>query len=142
MHNLNQVSSRDQHPGPAHTLARLAPLLVLLALTLFPFGWLGQLWPAFGRGLDRVFSTDGRHAVGHAAIFCLLGVSALLVLPRWQTQPRRYLGALLLVGVGQEFFQMLYKGQLLLFDDGRDLLTDLLGILVALVMVQIWWRRA
>src|SRR4051794_32239825 len=92
------------------TSMQLLPLLVLLVLTLFPFGWLGQLWPAFGRGLDYVFSTDGRHAVGHAALFCLLGLAALAGLPRLYARPVRYLGILLLTGVGQEFFQMLYKG--------------------------------
>jgi len=123
-------------------LARLAPLLVLLFLTLFPFGWLGQLWPAFGRGLDGVFSTDGRHAVGHASLFCLLGLTALAVLPRLRDQPWRYFSLMLLVGVGQELFQALYKGRLLLFDNSRDLLTDLAGILVAFAIAWGWQRRA
>ena len=121
---------------------QLMPLLVMLALTLFPFGWLGELWPAFGRGLDLVFSNDGRHAVGHAALFCLLGSAALAVFPCLYARPVRYLGMLLLAGVGQEFFQMLYKGRLLLFDDGRDLLTDLAGIVVAFAIVWAWQRRA
>ena len=51
--------------GHLGLLARLAPLIVMLALTLFPFGWLGELWPAFGHGLDLVFSNDQRHAIGH-----------------------------------------------------------------------------
>jgi len=124
------------------TTMRLVSLLVLLALTLFPFGWLGERWPAFGRGLDQVFSTAGRHAVGHAALFCLLGCAALMVLPHLRARPVRYLSMLLLVGVGQEFFQLLYKGRLLLFDDGRDLLTDLAGIVVAFAVVWSWQRRA
>jgi len=124
------------------TTMRLVSLLVLLTLTLFPFGWLGQRWPTFGRGLDQVFSTDGRHAVGHAALFCLLGCAALMVLPHLRARPVRYLSMLLLVGVGQELFQLLYKGRPLLFDDGRDLLTDLAGIVVAFAMVWIWQRRA
>jgi hypothetical protein len=128
--------------GGNSMLARLAPLLILLVLTLFPFGWLGTLWPAFGHGIDVVFSTDGRHAIGHAALFCLLGLVTLTVLPRLREMPWRYLGLMLLVGVGQEFFQMLYKGRLLLFDDSRDLLTDLAGVLVALVSVWAWKRRA
>jgi hypothetical protein len=123
-------------------LARLAPLLVMLALTLFPFGWLGTLWPAFGRGLDVVFSNDGRHAIGHAALFCLLGLVALTVLPGLRERPWRYSGGLmLLVGVGQELFQMLYKGRLLLFDNSRDLLTDLAGVVVAFAIVWAWGRR-
>jgi hypothetical protein len=119
---------------------RLIPLMLLLALILFPFGWLGEQWPAFGHGLDHVFSSDERHALGHAALFCLLGLAVLVLLPRLRARPWRYLGTLLLVGIGQELFQMLYKRRLLLFDDGRDLLTDLAGIVVAFVMVQCWWR--
>ncbi len=122
------------------TTIRLVPLLVLLALILFPFGWLGDQWPAFGSGLDQVFSIDGRHAIGHAALFGLLGLAALIMLPRLRTKPLRYLSMLLLVGVGQEFFQLLYKGRLPLFDDGRDLLTDLAGMIVAFAII--WsWRR-
>jgi hypothetical protein len=141
MRDTSQVRTFDHHPSPAFAIARLAPLLVLLALTLFPFGWLGQLWPAFGRELDQVFSTDGRHAVGHALLFCLLGLAALAVLPQLRASPARYLGILMLAGIGQEFFQMLYKRQLLLFDDGRDLLTDLAGISVAFVVIWCWRRR-
>jgi hypothetical protein len=126
----------------AHILARLAPLLVLLALTLFPFGWLGTLWPTFGRGIDVAFPTDWHHAIGHASLFCGLGLVALVVLPRLRDRPWRYVGLMLLVGVGQEFFQMLYKGRLLLFDDSRDLLTDLAGVLVAFAIVWAWGRRA
>jgi len=129
----------DRGGNSLQVLVRLAPLLALLALTLFPFGWLGTLWPAFGRGLDGLFSTDWRHAIGHSALFCLLGQVALAGLPRLRELPWRYLGLVLLAGVGQEFFQMLYKGRLLLFDNSRDLLTDLAGALVAFAIV--WARR-
>jgi len=140
MHAMNRISTAGQNSGTGYSVARLAPLLVLLALTLFPFGWLGELWPAFGRGLDLVFSNDRRHAIGHLSLFCLLGWAALTVLPQLQSKPARYLSMLMLVGIGQELFQMLYKGRLLLFDDGRDLLTDLAGIVVAFVLM--WgWRR-
>jgi hypothetical protein len=140
MRHANYISTPDQKFGPGSAIVRLAPLLVLLALTLFPFGWLGELWPAFGRGLDRVFSDDGRHAIGHAALFCLLGCATLLLLPRLRARPAMYLVMLMLVGVGQEFFQMLYKRQLLLFDDSRDLLTDLAGVAVAFALVWCWQK--
>ena len=123
------------------TFMQLVPLLVLLSLTLFPFGWVGELWPAFGRGIDHTFPTDGWHALGHAALFFMLGLAALWVLPQLRTRPRRYLGLLMLIGVGQEFFQMLYKGRLLLFDNSRDLLTDVAGILLAFAVVWFWQRR-
>jgi hypothetical protein len=64
------------------------------------------------------------------------------VLPQLRARPVRYLSLLLLIGVGQEFFQMLYKGRLLLFDNSRDLLTDLVGTLVAFVVVWVLRRRA
>jgi hypothetical protein len=124
--------------GHLGLLARLAPLIVMLALTLFPFGWLGELWPAFGHGLDLVFSNDQRHAIGHGSLFCLLGLLTLMVIPRLRARPWRYAGLLVLAGVGQEFFQMLYKQRLLLFDDSRDLLTDLAGIILAFVIVWSW----
>ena len=119
------------------TLTHLLPMLVLLALTLFPFGWLGELWPPVGRWIDQVFPTDGWHAIGHAGLFCVFGSTALVVLPQLRAKPLRYFGILLLVGVGQEFFQMLYKGRLLLFDDTRDLATDLAGAALAFVVVAV-----
>jgi hypothetical protein len=123
------------------TFMQLVPLLVLLSLTLFPFGWVGELWPAFGRGIDQAFPTDGWHAIGHAGLFFMLGLAALWVLPQLRTRPLRYLGLLMLIGVGQEFFQMLYKCRLLLFDNSRDLLTDVVGVLLAFVVVWFWQRR-
>src|SRR3982750_3701374 len=101
MRDTNSVSSSAQGFGIGSAITRLAPLLVLLLLTLFPFGWLGELWPAFGRALDQMFPTDGWHAVGHTTLFCLLGLVALTILPQLRARPLRYLGVLLLVGIGQ-----------------------------------------
>jgi hypothetical protein len=50
------------------------------------------------------------------------------------------MGLLLLAGVGQEFFQMLYKGRLMMFDNSRDLLTDLAGLAAAYALVWVWRR--
>jgi hypothetical protein len=119
---------------------RLGALVAALALVLFPFGWLGEVWRPFGRVLDDLFPTAWEHAIGHASLFCLLGLLALAVIPVLRRRPWRYLGLLLLAGVGQEAFQLLYKGRLLLFDDMRDLATDLIGLLVALAIVWAWGR--
>jgi hypothetical protein len=119
---------------------RLGALVAALALVLFPFGWLGEVWRPFGRVLDELFPTAWEHAIGHASLFCLLGLLALAVIPVLRRRPWRYLGLLLLAGVGQEAFQLLYKGRLLLFDDMRDLATDLIGLLVALAIVWAWGR--
>ena len=117
------------------TLLRLAALTVGLALVLFPFGWLGEVWRPFGQVIDSLFSTAWAHAIGHSALFCLLGLLVLAIFPALRRWPWRYLGLLLLAGVGQEAFQLLYKGRLLLFDDLRDLATDLFGLLLAFAIV-------
>jgi hypothetical protein len=133
-----------EEPRLRVTLPRLAALAAGLALVLFPFGWLGEVWRPFGRVVDDLFSTVWAHAIGHASLFCLLGLLVLAIFPALRRYPWRYLGLLLLVGVGQEAFQLLYKGRLLLFDDMRDLVTDLIGLLLAFALVWAWrrlWRR-
>ena len=119
---------------------QLIALAAGLALVLFPFGWLGEVWRPFGRVIDDLFSTAWAHAIGHASLFCLLGLLALAIFPALRRHPWRYLGLLLLAGVGQEAFQLLYKGRLLLFDDLRDLATDTIGLLLALAIVWAWAR--
>ncbi|HEX9371460.1 MAG TPA: hypothetical protein VF897_10655 [Roseiflexaceae bacterium] len=79
--------------------------------------------------------------VGHVSQFLLLGVLALIVFPALRRRPVRYIGLALLVGVGQECFQLLFKHRPLVFDDGFDVLIDLLGALGAYVAVWVW-RRA
>jgi hypothetical protein len=123
-------------------IARLAPLSIVLALILFPLGWLAEVWRPFGAIMDWLFATVWAHAIGHASLFLLLGLLALGALPALQRRPWRYLALLLLVGVGQELFQLIYKQRPLVFDDARDLVTDLLGALVALVGMWVWAGRA
>lgn len=119
-------------------MLRLGLALGVLGLALFPFGWLGGVWPKFGRRLDRVFATDWDHAIGHSGLFFILGLLALIFFPSLRARPWRYIALLSAVGIGQEAFQLLYKGRLMLFDHGRDLATDLLGIVAALAIVWIW----
>ncbi|HEU4327740.1 MAG TPA: hypothetical protein VFS21_31665 [Roseiflexaceae bacterium] len=116
----------------------LALLAAALALVLFPFGWLGELWQPFGLWLGLTFPGTFQHAAGHIALFALLGGLALLAFPPLRQHPWRYLGLLLLVGLAQEGLQALYKGQVYWFDCARDLGTDLLGAGLALLAVQLW----
>jgi hypothetical protein len=149
MHSMYQeadpaIDCSQPQPSYATVIVRLIALTVGLALVLFPFGWLGQIWHPFGRVIDDLFSTVQAHAIGHTSLFCLLGLLVLAIFPALRRHPCRYLGLLLLAGVGQEAFQLLYKGRLLLFDDVRDLVTDLLGLLLAFAIVWAWgqiWRH-
>lgn len=126
----------------AKTLTRLWPLLGLLILILFPFGWLGEQWPPFGRVLNVVFATTGEHAIGHSILFGLLGLGLLSVFPRLRARLGLYLALLLAAGVGQEMFQLLYKNRPLVFDDFRDLVVDLTAALAAFLAVRLWGQLA
>ncbi|MFL5805619.1 MAG: hypothetical protein ACJ8CR_28260 [Roseiflexaceae bacterium] len=138
---MNQASPQTHPPALARPLiVRLAPPLSVLALVLFPIGWLAEVWRPFGAVADWLFPNAWAHAVGHMSLFGLLGLLVLVAIPVLRRLPGVYIGLLLLAGVGQESFQMLYKGRLLLFDDTRDLATDLAGGLVALALVLAWER--
>jgi len=120
------------------TLLRRAPLTVLLALILFPFEWLGARWPAFGHALDTAFATETEHAIGHAALFACFGLLALTLFPTLRRPAWRYIGLLLLAGVGQEALQLAFKRRALAYDDMRDLLVDLLGLTLAFALAHLW----
>jgi len=113
---------------------RVALLLALLAFTLFPLEWLASRWPALEYMLDTLFDSALAHGIGHATLFTLLGVLLLAAVPGLRTQLARYYTLLLLAGLGQEAFQLWFKRRGLVFDDGRDLAIDLIGVTVALVI--------
>lgn len=118
---------------------RLWPLLLGLAVVLFPFDWLPAVWPAYAQVFDAVFATALSHEIGHAALFFLLSLLVLLSVPALRSRPALYFGLLLLVAVGQEAIQALARQELPTIYDGRDLLMDLTGI-VAAYLVALAWR--
>ncbi|MBS1965181.1 MAG: hypothetical protein JST60_05095 [Chloroflexi bacterium SZAS-1] len=117
----------------------IAPLLMLLALIIFPFEWLGMRWHALGWFITHAFPSDTQHAIGHATLFALLGGLALATFPSLRTQPRRYV-LLVLAGVAQEAAQLLFKQRPLAFDDGRDLAVDAVGLALAWGLFWLIWR--
>ncbi len=142
MHSNHRLSRpTNDHMREAASRWRAAPLAALLALTLFPFEWLGAHWRGLGRLIDETFPTDLQHAIGHFSLFALLGGLALATFPSLRARPWRYAGLLALAGLGQEFFQLLFKQRPINFDDGRDLAVDLAGLALAFVVAQVWaWR--
>lgn len=115
------------------TLVRLSPLVALLALALFPYGWLTTLSPQVYNFMEWLFATEFAHGVGHAAIFLTVGWALLTVFPALQRRPGLYAALILVVGLLQEGFQLLYKQRNPAFDDVRDLLVD--GVAAALAFV-------
>ena len=116
----------------------LGLLFLVLAGILFPFGWLGEQWSAFGDALGAVFPTGRSHAIGHAGLFLGLGLLALVSFPRLRARSGLYAALALAVALGQEVAQLLYKQRPLQLDDGRDIAVDLLGAAAAFVLVTVW----
>jgi hypothetical protein len=121
-------------PNPKTLLVSV--LVLALALALFPFGWLGLEVPSFGAWLDGFFFNDWIHALGHSTIFFLLGLALLMAFPKLRPRLLIFYALILVVAVGQEFFQLLYKQHLFVFDDSRDIVTDLIGATLALLLVR------
>jgi glycopeptide antibiotics resistance protein len=109
-------------------------VLPLVLIALFPIGWLGELYRPLGALLDGVFNTVAIHAVAHAAIFFALGLALLAAAPELRRRPLLYFGILLLLALGQEGFQLMYKQRPLAFDDFRDIVTDVLGMAAAYLL--------
>lgn len=123
---------------------RLKPitlLLALLAVALFPFGWIAQIWPPADWIGASLFSSEAAHAVGHALIFLAVGAALLHTFPALRRRPAVYLGLVLAVAVGQESLQIVYKGRGLALNDLTDIGTDLVA--AGLVMA-LWygWQKA
>ena len=114
----------------------LLAFTVVLLLALFPVGWLGEIWLPANLLASWLFDSVEAHAVGHTLVFLVVGGTALTVFPPLASKPGRYLAIMLLMGVAQECFQLLYKQRPIAFDDVRDLGPDMLGAVVALVVVR------
>ncbi len=118
-------------------LRMAAPALVAGGLVLFPFDWLADVWPAYGRLFDVVFATALAHHVGHATIFFVAGLVALLALAALRARPALYFAVMTLSALGEETLQSLFKLHLPTLGDGRDLLFDLAGFTAAYVAIYV-----
>jgi hypothetical protein len=117
------------------------PLLVGLAIVLFPLDWLAGVWPAYGRVFDVVFVTARDHFIGHVTLYVLMGLLVLLSLPVLRVRPVFYFGLMLLLGVCQETIQTIFHQEGPVIYSVRDILVyDLTGITLAYVVVFAWYR--
>lgn len=114
-------------------------LLLLVGAALFPYGLIGEALPwVNGLFFDR-FSSLAAHVIGHMGLFALVGTAVLFTFPRLLNHPRLYLGGMLLLGVLQEFFQIVgFKHRFLVFDDFFDVGVDMLAALLVWFIVKKW----
>jgi hypothetical protein len=133
---IKEIPVREVLRTPAvKKFRRLWPVLIALILVLFPFDWLGQVWPTYGQIFDVVFATAQAHHIGHVTIFFIAGLLALFAFPSLRARPVLYIVLMMLGAVGEEALQALFKFQLPTLGDGRDLLFDLAGFVIAYSVV-------
>ena len=87
---------------PARFLIAGGVAAVAGILVLFPFDWLGEVWPAYAAVFDRVFVNAQAHLIGHATLFGVAGLLVLYAFPPLRGRPGRYLLVMAMGAVGQE----------------------------------------
>ena len=130
----------NQKPNVLRTIIiRLWPLAIGAVLVLFPFDWLGNIWPAYQQVFERVFVGAREHHIGHSTLFFIVGLILLLSFPGLRTRPLLYFGLMILAAISQELVQDLFKFVMPDLTDGLDLLFDTLGFTVAYLAVWGWY---
>ena len=140
----SQQSQRPTHNKPLsfvmqpRLLVSGLAVLAVVILVLFPFDWLGNVWPWYAQIFNVVFATALAHMIGHATIFFIASVLVLCSFPALRYRPVLYFAIMLLGAVGEEALQSLFKLHLPTIWDGRDLLLDSVGITVGYCVVRLW----
>lgn len=124
----------------------LAGLLLLVGVALFPYGLIPfdrifSFSPNLGHTFYHISSTWQAHVVGHATIFFVIGTAVLLRFSSLLQRPKFYFSMMLVLGVLQEFFQIVgFKHRAIVFDDIFDVFVDLTGALVAFLLMRLVWK--
>lgn len=113
-----------------------------LALTLFPFDWLANVWPAYRALFDQVFASAASHHIGHTVLFMLVGLALLFIVPALRTHLGWYAALVVCGALAQEAIQALAKQEWPNWGDARDIGFDLLGLGLAFALMALWgWLR-
>jgi glycopeptide antibiotics resistance protein len=126
----------------------LGGVLVLVGIALFPYGLIPfgrilSLFPEFHQAARQVYATWYAHVVGHALIFVIIGTAVLLSFPSLSQRPKLYLSLMAVLGVMQEFFQLVgFKHRTPVFDDLFDVFVDFSGAIIAFFLVRLMLKLA
>ena len=136
---VEQNPDVNQKPNALRTIVmRLWPLAIGVVLVLFPFDWLGNVWPAYRQVFERVFVGAREHHIGHSTLFFIVGLILLLSFPALRTRPVLYFGLMISAAIAQELVQDLFKFVVPDLSDGADLLFDAVGFTIAYLIVRGW----
>jgi len=109
--------------------------LGVIALAVFPFGWLSSQWPAFAAVFEAVFGSEWGHRLGHAGVFVTVGGALMWAIPPLRRRPGAYAAAILAVGCAQEAIQLTYKARAPGGAEAFDLACDLTAAMTIWALV-------
>ncbi len=147
MHRVPQEGRGKSKKNFLRTIIlRLWPLPFALVLTLFPFDWLGNVWPAYRQVFDQVFVGAREHHIGHSTLFFIVGLLILICFSALRSRPLLYFGLMISGALAQEAVQNLFKLHLPGQADGLDLFFDAIGFIAAYLVVWGWqsilkWKK-
>lgn len=120
-------------------LRRFAPLAILIAIALFPFGWLPSISPLAAQVSWTFFPHELARGIGHSLLFAGLAVVLLRIFPALLDHPARFFGLVLTVAIGQESLQLLYKQRGVALNDLTDIMIDLTA---AGLVFALWYSKS
>ena len=108
-----------------------------LTIAVFPYAWLGKIYRPFGQWMDTYFWAESAHHVAHTVDF--VGVSIVL-LSLYASLRRNYLlfilSILAVAGI-QEGLQLMYKKRLVAWNDGKDVVVDVVAATAAYLVFMV-----
>ncbi|MEZ4591898.1 MAG: hypothetical protein R3D55_12275 [Chloroflexota bacterium] len=126
MLNLKQREQKSNMGGqrPFHLLA----FFIFVAAALFPYGVILDFSPKLHYLINYTLGTQLAHIIGHFGLFVAMGGGILLLFPRLRRHVWLYFGLMFLLGIVQEYLQIVtFKHYIPVFDEILDLTVDMLG---------------
>lgn len=118
------------------SLPKLA-VLGLILMAMVPYGWAAQYSSKARFVIYYLLGGELAHIFGHFLLFVLMGTAVIAILPRLKQHPAHYFSLMLLLGLVQEFLQLVtFKMRDFSYAEVFDLTIDLLGAGLAFVAMR------
>lgn len=112
-------------------------VIAALCVAVFPYGWLGLVYRPFGNWMDAHFWAETSHHILHSIDFACVSFVLLLAFPGLRLRFSLFIASILGVAAIQEGLQLLYKQRLVAWNDGKDVVVDVVAASCVLVLVRI-----
>ena len=118
---------------------RLAVALWIIGI-LFPLAWFSRMNPAASSLFKTTFNSSWTHIAMHSMLYLVLVMGLALIWRDRQQIHWKILWVVLLVGITQEVLQVIPYGTLPTLDAAFDILVDLMGGTIGLLLYA-WIQR-